>query len=127
MDFALPDDITMDIMKKEYDKLRLSASARIFARQTELDNRTPRSDDAPPPDYDKHGVDNDNLHNTPFAFNEHDFARLSNLFLFLYFACLLRYNKRYGTEIYDAHRGVGQLQSESSSFGELNNLGNHRG
>ena len=43
--------------------------------------------------------------------------------LFLYIASRLRYNTKYGTQIYDSHGSVGRLRPVASAFGSVNNLG----
>lgn len=47
--------------------------------------------------------------------------------LFLYIVSLLRYNARYGTQIYDSDRGVGRVRSARCAFGSLNNLVSNNG
>lgn len=47
--------------------------------------------------------------------------------LFLYIILLLRYNAMYGTQIYDADRGVGRVRSARCAFGSLNNLVSNNG
>lgn len=47
--------------------------------------------------------------------------------LFLYIILLLGYNARYGTQIYDADRGVGRVRSARCAFGSLNNLVSNNG
>ena len=40
----------------------------------------------------------------------------------LYIASVLRYNARYGTEIYDSHGSVGRIQPNASAFRVVNHL-----
>ena len=40
----------------------------------------------------------------------------------LYIMFLLRYNVKYGTEIYDSHRSVGRIQPITSTFRVINHL-----
>lgn len=47
--------------------------------------------------------------------------------LFLYIVLLLRYNARYGTQIYDSDRGMGRVRSAHCAFGSLNNLVSNNG
>ena len=47
--------------------------------------------------------------------------------LFLYIVLFLRYNARYGTQVYDPDRGMGRVRSAHSAFGSLNNLVSNNG
>ena len=40
----------------------------------------------------------------------------------LYIMFFLRYNVKYGTEIFDSHRSVGRIQSFTSTFRVLNHI-----
>ena len=74
-------------------------------------------------EYAKHNIKNASI----FALNSTP-ARDARVFdfqtviLILYIVRFLRYNDKYGIEIYDAHRSVGRIQPSTSTFGIVNNL-----
>lgn len=97
MDFDLADDTAMQLMLEEYSKL-LDRQAGTLAY---IHNDTPSSN----------GV----------FFTPQSFC-FGLRFLFLYIILDLRYNTRYGTQIFDTDRSVGRLQCNRSPFGSINNI-----
>jgi len=94
MDFLLPDNDTMELMRQEFARVCGNGAARALAcGETE-------------PAYINNGMP---LRNTA-------------LLLFLYFISKLGYNMSYGTQIFDSDRSMGRLRSVRSAFGKLNNL-----
>ena len=59
--------------------------------------------------------------NTPVA-RPRASITLQTVVFALYIARVLRYNARYGTEVYDSHGSVGRIQPNSSTFGIVNHL-----
>lgn len=142
MDYLLPDDETVKKMCAEYacrinkkagalgyiNELNLSdnQSDDVYSRLKESQNRSGLNDD-------QSGDSKRNLQRD----SQNDEVANSNLaqcaytcdikVLFLYIILLLRYNTRYGTQIYDADRGVGRVRSARCAFGSLNNLVSNNG
>lgn len=94
MDFLLPDDETIKLMNAEYAKTR-AKNASIFAYDAQADESASEGG------------------RTSF---------IQIVLLFLYITKFLRYNVKYGTEIYDSHGSVGRVQPDASPFGIVNNL-----
>ena len=94
MDYLLPDEATMRLMREEYAKMGVK-NASIFACDDPLPTR----------------VDGRAL---TFSFE--------TLILFLYIMRFLGYNSKYGTEIYDPYGSMGRIQPGASAFRVVNNL-----
>lgn len=94
MDFALADDITMQKMLEEYSK-HLPGQARLLSYISDEENPSRT------------------------LYQSFCFALP---FLLLYIISDLRYNTRYGTQIFDTDRSMGRLQCNGSSFRSINNL-----
>ena len=108
MDFLLPDDETVKKMCEEYAS-SLKASALSYIKEA--------TDDYGDQSLDK--ISHTRTRSAPDI--------LDIKVLFLYIILLLRYNARYGTQIYDADRGVGRVRSARCAFGSLNNLVSNNG
>lgn len=100
MDFQLPDENTMELMRKEFAELNGSSIAHTLC--TSPHTAPPAS---PPPDIC--------LHNAHY---------ITGMLLILYFIKVMSYNIGYGTQIYDSDGGLEKLQSVKYAFGKLNNL-----
>ncbi len=153
MDFLLPDDETVKKMCAEY-ACRINKNAGALGYINELnstDNQSGGANDNP--NGNKCGDDSDNepqgsrcnlINDNPHAMSQKDLqnnetansaltrcAYACNIcdikVLFLYIVLLLRYNARYGTQIYDSDRGVGRVRSARCAFGSLNNLVSNNG
>lgn len=97
MDFLLPDDDTMDIMRREFDRMKRGARASALSfSDGEADSS---------------------------AGNRDLGAYISTVFFLLYFVRRLRYNTSYGIQIFDADRSLEQIRSVGNNFGQLNDLG----
>ena len=107
MDFILPDDATMDIMRKEFNKLKLRENALAFAF---ADSDAPDSlaSAGQPPANPAHAALN---------------TYITAVLLLLYFVKHIGYNTRYGTQIFDADGSMERLQSVGHIFRQLNDLG----
>lgn len=115
MDFLLPDDGTMALMREEYERAGTGDMAHAFALSLEADILQ----QSPSPDcvyYLTCQTDAEDGTASPFVNVKYI------LLLYLYFGGNLRYNGRYGTSIYDTDGGVGGLRPVSHAFGKLNNL-----
>ena len=98
MDYMLPDDDTMEIMRREFDKLKRGSGAQAFALSDgEVADGTPKD--------------------TAYL------AYISTAFLLLYFVKHLRYNTGYGIQIFDTDRSLERLQPVGRIFRQLNDLG----
>ncbi|MCM1306138.1 MAG: hypothetical protein NC037_05345 [Bacteroides sp.] len=107
MDFILPSDDAMELMRKEYAKLKTHADA--FALSELATSREPLknpSEDAP-----KGNVEGAYIGSVATA-----------MLLLLYFVKHLGYNISYGTQIFNTHRGLEQIRPDRSCFGQLNDL-----
>lgn len=73
--------------------------------------------------YSKLGVKNASIFAlNPMPARNASAHNITTMVFTLYIMLLLRYNVKYGTEIYDAHRSVGRVQPVASTFRVLNNL-----
>ncbi len=153
MDFLLPDDETVKKMCAEY-ACRINKNAGALGYINELnstDNQSGGANDNP--NGNKCGDDSGNepqgsrcdlINDNPHAMSQKDLqnnetansaltrcAYACNIcdikVLFLYIVLLLRYNARYGTQIYDSDRGMGRVRSAHCAFGSLNNLVSNNG
>ena len=100
MDFMLPDDDTMEIMRREFDSLKRGENARTFAF---ADNEKPLCRSG--------------------ANGGAQLTYLPTALLLLYFVKHMSYNTGYGTQIFDTDGGLAQLQRVGSNFRQLNDLG----
>ena len=142
MDYLLPDDETVKKMCAEYAcRINKKAGALGYINELNLsdnqsddvDNRLNESQNRSGLQGDQSGDSKRNLQRD----SQKDEAANSNLaqcaytcdikVLSLYIVLLLRYNARYGTQIYDADRGVGRVRSARCAFGSLNNLVSNNG
>ena len=108
MDFILPDDDTMELMRREFNNLKIGKDARTFTLADDLDN--PRETD------DAVDIPSNGARGTGIAY-------ISAMLLLLYFVKHLGYNTGYGTEIFNPDGGVEQLQRVGRIFRQLNDLG----
>jgi len=135
MDYLLPDDETVKKMCAEY-ACRMNKKAGALGYINELssnDNQSGDSNNRLNESQNQSGGANDNSNGD----SQNDEAENSNRaqcastcdikVLFLYIILLLRYNARYGTQIYDSDRGVGRVRSAHCAFGSLNNLVSNNG
>ena len=147
MDLLLPDEGTFDIMRQEFENLDIGARARAMTgaiaacmTNTYDDN----SDEKAQNSLRLHKNDFSDAESAPSQEEEQDektapssfedegerggqysFARQkagAYALLYLYFIKVLRYNSRYGTQIYDAQRGLGGLQPDACAFRDINDL-----
>lgn len=98
MDFVVADDESIKKMNAEFDVL-LKGKAHALNYITN--------------NADKQSESGDNAFTLPYAI------------LFLYIVLLLRYNNKYGTQIFDADGSMGRLRRNQSVFGSINNLGDY--
>ena len=123
MDFLMPDDATAQKMCEEYAScLKNKAHSLAYINETLLDETEQNSSQKETDVAEKtaNGIAKQPLH--PHISHACDIK-----VLFLYIILLLRYNARYGTQIYDADRGVGRVRSARCAFGSLNNLVSNNG
>lgn len=141
MDYLLPDDETVKKMCAEYAcRINKKAGALGYINELNLsDNQSDDVDSRIKESQNRSGLNDqsgDSKRNLQRD-SQNDEAANSNLaqcaytcdikVLFLYIILLLRYNTRYGTQIYDADRGVGRVRSARCAFGSLNNLVSNNG
>lgn len=142
MDYLLPDDETVKKMCAEYAcRINKKAGALGYINELNLsDNQSDDVDSRLKESQNRNGLNDDQSGDSKRNLqrdSQNDEAANSNLaqcaytcdikVLFLYIILLLRYNTRYGTQIYDADRGVGRVQSARCAFGSLNNLVSNNG
>lgn len=142
MDYLLPDDETVKKMCAEYacrinkkagalgyiNELNLSdnQSDDVDSRLKESQNRSGLNDDQSGDS--KRNLQRDSQSGEAENSNRAQCAYTCDIkVLFLYIILLLRYNTRYGTQIYDSDRGVGRVRSARCAFGSLNNLVSNNG
>ena len=143
MDYLLPDDETVKKMCAEY-ACRLNKKAGALGYINELnsnDNQSGGSNNRLNESQNQSGDLNDGAQSDSQRNLQRDSqigeAENSNRaqcaytcdikVLFLYIILFLGYNARYGTQIYDADRGVGRVRSARCAFGSLNNLVSNNG
>ncbi len=145
MDYLLPDDETVKKMCEEYACL-INKKAGALGYINKLNSNDNKCGDGSTDDFgnesqeNQSGCINDNLHDMAQKDLQNSKTANSALarcayacnicdikVLFLYIVLLLRYNARYGTQIYDADRGVGRVRSARCAFGSLNNLVSNNG
>lgn len=134
MDYLLPDDETVKKMCAEY-ACRLNKKAGALGYINETLNRSDNAvNDARDDSNDGAQCDSQlNLQRDSQNDEAENSIRAQCAYtcdikvLFLYIILLLRYNARYGTQIYDADRGVGRVRSARCAFGSLNNLVSNNG
>lgn len=115
MDYLLPDDEAMRLMREEYAKLNADKRAAYAAAYL---SSLPVEDDATNEDRRLSETTKKRDGNTNKSNRDSDAVWL----LVLYFIGSLRYNSVYGTQIHDSHRGMGRVQSDKGTFRDLNNL-----
>ena len=123
MDFLMPDDATAQKMCEEYAScLKNKAHSLAYINETLLDETEQNSSQKETDVAEKtaNGIAKQPLH--PHISHACDIK-----VLFLYIVVILGYNARYGTQIYDADRGVGRVRSARCAFGSLNNLVSNNG
>ena len=147
MDLLLPDEGTMDIIRQEFENLDIGARARAMTgaiaacmtdtygeksdEEAQNSLRLHKNDvsdvETAPPKEEEQGE----IHAPSFSENaeergeQYSPARqnaAAYALLYLYFAKVLGYNSRYGTQIYDAQRGLGGLQPIACAFRDINGL-----
>ncbi|HAT83576.1 MAG TPA: hypothetical protein DEF02_03515 [Clostridiales bacterium] len=142
MDYLLPDDETVKKMCAEY-ACYLNKKTGALGYINELNSNDNQSDDID--SRLKESQNQSGLSNDPSGDSQRNLQRDSQndeagkpnraqyaytcdiKVLFLYIILLLGYNARYGTQIYDADRGVGRVRSARCAFGSLNNLVSNNG
>lgn len=127
MDYLLPDDETVKKMCAEYAFL-INKKAGALGYINELnDNQSDDVNDRLRGDEQRH-LQRDSQNDEVANHKRAQYAYACDIkVLFLYIILLLRYNARYGTQIYDSDRGVGRVRSASCAFGSLNNLVSNNG
>ena len=147
MELLLPDEATMDIMRREFENLDIGARARTMTgaiaacmTNTYADKSDEKSQnslrlhensvsdcEAVPPKEEEPSeknapstFENAQERDEPFPFARQKAGAYT--LLYLYFIKVLRYNSRYGTQIYDAQRGLGGLQPIACAFRDINGL-----
>ena len=92
MDFAMPDENAMELMRREFEKLHIDTAAKTLFLN---------SDHSP------------KILGGLFP---------TGLFLLLYFMKLLEYNVYHGIRIFDSDGSLGRLRPDLCAFRKLNNL-----
>ncbi len=142
MDYLLPDDETVKKMCAEYAcRINKKAGALGYINELNLsNNQNGEADNRLKESQNQNGLSDDQSGDSQRNMqrdSQNDEAENSNRaqcaytcdikVLFLYIILLLRYNAMYGTQIYDADRGVGRVRSARCAFGSLNNLVSNNG
>ena len=124
MDFILPSDDTMELMREEFAKMKPDSFARAFALangddiSANMDGNTkktecPSCNDACSDNPDREGREVQGTYIGP---------AIATVLLLLYFVKHLGYNNSYGTQIFNTYRGMEQIRPNPSHFGQLNDL-----
>ena len=108
MDFILPNDDTMELMREEFAKMKANSFARTYTLAKNDENESDEFSNNLSEDDGKSKTD--------------EVREVRGLFLLLYFVKHLGYNISYGTQIFNTQRGMEQLRPVANHFGQLNNL-----
>ena len=144
MDFILPSDDTMELMREEFSKLKTDSFARAFAlannddTPTNADNEageTPQSQcrdvGSSNPDEVREVRETHNCLSEDVGNSKTDEVRetrayigqtVASTLLLLYFVKHLGYNISYGTQIFNTQRGMEPIRPIENHFGQLNGL-----
>ncbi len=121
MDFLLPDEEAMIKMCNEYQSCLKKSATLSYINEISSDTQN-----APDVACDVSASENDSFDELTNRIRARADVFLTKV-LFLYIVALLRYNARYGTQIYDTDGGVGRVRRASSAFGSLNHLKSYDG
>lgn len=119
MDFILPNDDTMELMREEFAKIKTGSSfarAYALANNENAANETEEALKSPLGDGRLNNSDESRKVRTYIG------SPATGLFLLLYFVKHLGYNISYGTQIFNSQRGMEQLRPIENHFGQLNDL-----
>lgn len=151
MDFVLPSDETMELMREEFSKLKKDSFARAFALannncEDNIENGVNfKGASANKPDRmslsDENRISNgvnapedalnqDGENPLEYIPNDRSGERCVSeaicVLLLLYFVKHLGYNISYGTQIFNTQRGMESIRPDESHFRQLNNLDRSR-
>ena len=146
MDFILPSEDTMELMREEFSKMKANSFARAFALANNGDTPTNADNET----NTTHNSLNENVGNSqtdevrevrelPNSLDENvgnsksgearEVRRgeyieqtVASTLLLLYFVKHLGYNISYGTQIFNTQRGMEPIRCVESHFGQLNDL-----
>lgn len=122
MDFILPSEDTMELMREEFSKMKTDSFARAFAL---ANNGAPNTDDET---VGTHNSLNETVGNSKSGEarevrrGEYIEQSVASTLLLLYFVKHLGYNISYGTQIFNTQRGMEPIRCVESHFGQLNDL-----
>ena len=123
MDFILPSEDTMELMREEFSKMKTDSFARAFAlanngdTPTNADNETNTTHNSL--DENVSNSKSDEVREVRGVYIEQTVA---STLLLLYFVKHLGYNISYGTQIFNTQRGMEPIRCVESHFGQLNDL-----
>ncbi|MDE7373241.1 MAG: hypothetical protein K2N18_04180 [Clostridia bacterium] len=130
MDFILPNDDTMELMREEFAKMKANSFAHTYAlanndenKSDELSNSLNEDDCKNKTDELSNGLSDNDSKRKADEVRAYIGSPVAGLFLLLYFVKHLGYNISYGTQIFNTQRGMEQLRRNENHFGQLNNLG----
>ncbi len=146
MDFLLPDEGTMDIMRQEFEDLDIGVRARAMTgaiaacmtntygkksneeaqNSLRLHKNGVSDEETAPPKEEQDEIqtpsssENAEENSEQYSISRQNAAAYA--LLYLYFIKVLGYNSKYGTQIYDAQRGLGGLRPVACAFRKINGL-----
>ena len=119
MDFLLPDDLTAEKMRLEYEKVLAGKDTSVLSLVVEdtVKNKATPCDST---ENSKKSIDFSEDSSTKQPLLDHSYA--STNILVLYFIFALGYNCGYGTSIFDTNISLGRIQSQERSSGNINSF-----
>ena len=124
MDFILPSEDTMELMREEFSKMKTDSFARAFALANNGDTPTNADNET----NTTHNSLNETVGNSQTdevreaRRGEYIEQTVASTLLLLYFVKHLGYNISYGTQIFNTQRGMEPIRCVESHFGQLNDL-----
>ena len=112
MDFILPDELTTEKMRLEYEKMLKGKDTSVLSLDLERPVKNHENSEKSI-DFFENNICVNSL-SRPF--------NTSTNILVLYFILILGYNCGYGTSIFDTNTSMGRLQSQERHSGNLNSF-----
>ena len=139
MDFILPSDDTMELMREEFAKMKANSFARTYTlasdaaadthsgtdktKSDELSDSLIENGSRSKSDELSNGlIENVGRSKSGNAREVREVRNARAIFLLLYFVKHMGYNISYGTQIFNTERGMEQLRPIQNRFGQLNDL-----
>ena len=117
MDFILPDELTTEKMRLEYEKMLKGKDTSVLSLDLER----------PVKNYENSEKSIDFFENNICVNSLSRPFNTSTNILVLYFILILGYNCGYGTSIFDTNTGMGRIQSQERPAGNIHSFFKRKG